>query len=140
MCALVHTTAWAWDSQHTHSRRCQQLCFNPLFNMMQQHLLISMYSAVCVLPLTHSSGAQFGYHPGGWGKPPVDEEGNALYGDVFGLRANDVGFSSVCIESCLYMWLTGSPDGLLHLLACCPLIACCHFYSNSWTSCHSGIL
>ena len=30
-------------------------------------------------------GAQFGYQPGGWGKPPVDEEGNPLYGDVFGL-------------------------------------------------------
>ncbi len=30
-------------------------------------------------------GAQFGYQPGGWGKPPVDEAGNPLYGDVFGL-------------------------------------------------------
>jgi len=29
-------------------------------------------------------GASFGYHPGGWGKPPVDESGNPLYGDVFG--------------------------------------------------------
>lgn len=29
-------------------------------------------------------GAQFGYHPGGWGKPPVDEFGRPLYGDVFG--------------------------------------------------------
>mmetsp|Transcript_31166 Transcript_31166/g.104880 ORF Transcript_31166/g.104880 Transcript_31166/m.104880 type:complete len:346 (+) Transcript_31166:77-1114(+) len=29
-------------------------------------------------------GAQFGYHPGGWGKPPVDEYGRPLYGDVFG--------------------------------------------------------
>jgi len=29
-------------------------------------------------------GAQFGYHPGGWGKPPVDEFGNPIYGDVFG--------------------------------------------------------
>ena len=27
---------------------------------------------------------QFGYHPGGWGKPPVDEYGRPLYGDVFG--------------------------------------------------------
>ena len=26
----------------------------------------------------------FGYHPGGWGKPPVDESGKPLYGDVFG--------------------------------------------------------
>lgn len=29
------------------------------------------------------SGAQFGYHPGGWGKPPVDENGVPIYGDVF---------------------------------------------------------
>jgi len=29
-------------------------------------------------------GASYGYHPGGWGKPPVDEFGRPLYGDVFG--------------------------------------------------------
>jgi len=31
--------------------------------------------------------ASYGYHPGGWGKPPVDEFGRPLYGDVFGSRA-----------------------------------------------------
>ena len=30
-------------------------------------------------------GCSFGYHAGGWGKPPVDENGRPLYGDVFGL-------------------------------------------------------
>ena len=30
-------------------------------------------------------GASFGHQPGGWGRPPVDEAGNPLYGDVFGL-------------------------------------------------------
>ncbi|KAJ3354135.1 hypothetical protein HDU83_005741 [Entophlyctis luteolus] len=29
-------------------------------------------------------GAVWGYQPGGWGKPPVDEYGRPLYGDVFG--------------------------------------------------------
>ncbi|XP_022917780.1 splicing factor 3B subunit 2 [Onthophagus taurus] len=29
-------------------------------------------------------GCSFGYHAGGWGKPPVDENGKPLYGDVFG--------------------------------------------------------
>jgi len=29
-------------------------------------------------------GARYGYHPGGWGKPPVDEFGRPVYGDVFG--------------------------------------------------------
>ncbi|MEQ2304133.1 Splicing factor 3B subunit 2, partial [Ameca splendens] len=31
----------------------------------------------------------FGYHAGGWGKPPVDEMGKPLYGDVFGTNATD---------------------------------------------------
>lgn len=36
------------------------------------------------------SGASFGYQAGGWGKPPVDEYGRPIYGDVFGLtRQND---------------------------------------------------
>eukprot|EP00928_Gymnodinium_smaydae_P047671 TRINITY_DN31826_c0_g1_i1.p1 TRINITY_DN31826_c0_g1~~TRINITY_DN31826_c0_g1_i1.p1 ORF type:complete len:769 (+),score=251.12 TRINITY_DN31826_c0_g1_i1:90-2396(+) len=32
-------------------------------------------------------GAEYGYHPGGWGKPPVDEFGNPLYGDFRGEAA-----------------------------------------------------
>jgi splicing factor 3B subunit 2 len=32
-------------------------------------------------------GASYGYHPGGWGKPPVDEFSRPLYGDVFGTAA-----------------------------------------------------
>ncbi|KAF5206180.1 Splicing factor 3b subunit [Thalictrum thalictroides] len=34
-------------------------------------------------------GASFGYHPGGWGKPPVDEYGRPLYGDVFGIQQQE---------------------------------------------------
>lgn len=29
-------------------------------------------------------GARFGYQVGGWGKPPIDEYGRPVYGDVFG--------------------------------------------------------
>lgn len=29
-------------------------------------------------------GGKFGYQSGGWGKPPVDENGRPVYGDVFG--------------------------------------------------------
>uniref|UniRef100_A0A7S1KPH0 PSP proline-rich domain-containing protein n=1 Tax=Percolomonas cosmopolitus TaxID=63605 RepID=A0A7S1KPH0_9EUKA len=29
-------------------------------------------------------GAKWGYHPGGWGRPPLDSQGKPLYGDVFG--------------------------------------------------------
>ena len=32
-------------------------------------------------------GCSFGYHAGGWGKPPVDETGKPLYGDVFGTKS-----------------------------------------------------
>lgn len=35
-------------------------------------------------------GCSFGYHAGGWGKPPVDEYGRPLYGDVFGLSGAGV--------------------------------------------------
>ncbi|XP_017854031.1 splicing factor 3B subunit 2 isoform X2 [Drosophila busckii] len=35
-------------------------------------------------------GTSFGYHAGGWGKPPVDETGKPLYGDVFGMNALDL--------------------------------------------------
>ncbi|VDD84011.1 unnamed protein product [Mesocestoides corti] len=37
------------------------------------------------------SGCAFGYHPGGWGKPPVDELGRPIYGDVFGNGGNMAG-------------------------------------------------
>ncbi|GFZ48626.1 Cold sensitive U2 snRNA suppressor 1 [Saitozyma sp. JCM 24511] len=30
-------------------------------------------------------GAQWGFHPGGWGKPPMDDFNRPLYGDVFGV-------------------------------------------------------
>jgi len=33
------------------------------------------------------AGCSYGYHPGGWGKPPVDEFSRPLYGDVFGTAA-----------------------------------------------------
>ncbi|XP_067624854.1 splicing factor 3B subunit 2 [Eurosta solidaginis] len=35
-------------------------------------------------------GTSFGYHAGGWGKPPVDETGKPLYGDVFGTNIIDM--------------------------------------------------
>lgn len=38
-------------------------------------------------PIPVAQGAQFGYHAGGWGKPPVDEYGQPIYGDVFALNS-----------------------------------------------------
>ncbi|KAJ4459663.1 putative Splicing factor 3B subunit 2 [Paratrimastix pyriformis] len=40
-------------------------------------------------PIPVHQGAQYGYHPGGWGKPPVNEFGVPLYGDVFGVPQED---------------------------------------------------
>lgn len=34
-------------------------------------------------------GARYGYGPGEWGKPPVDEYGRPLYGDVFGTEKKE---------------------------------------------------
>jgi len=40
-------------------------------------------------------GASYGYHPGGWGKVPVDEYGNPLYGNAFGDNQQDGGGDSL---------------------------------------------
>lgn len=40
-------------------------------------------------------GCSFGYHAGGWGKPPVDEMGRPLYGDVFGCSSVAGGLGGV---------------------------------------------
>lgn len=44
-----------------------------------------------------SNSAQWGFHPGGWGKPPLDEYNRPLYGDVFGVlpKASD---ADVCSD------------------------------------------
>ncbi|KAI5474913.1 splicing factor 3B subunit 2 [Pseudohyphozyma bogoriensis] len=31
-------------------------------------------------------GAAWGFHPGGWGKPPLDDYGRPLYGDIYGVN------------------------------------------------------
>jgi hypothetical protein len=43
--------------------------------------------------------AQWGFHPGGWGKPPLDEYNRPLYGDVFGVlpKASDTNVRSLCL-------------------------------------------
>jgi splicing factor 3B subunit 2 len=32
--------------------------------------------------------AAWGFHPGGWGKPPLDEYGRPLYGDIYGVASD----------------------------------------------------
>lgn len=57
-------------------------------------------------------GAQFGYQPGGWGKPPVDEEGNPLYGDVFGISMEPEDDEPVSCCPCIAL-LDSTEDVLL---------------------------
>lgn len=40
--------------------------------------------------LSQAFRAQWGFHPGGWGKPPLDEYNRPLYGDVFGVLPKPV--------------------------------------------------
>ncbi|XP_063221936.1 splicing factor 3B subunit 2 isoform X2 [Bacillus rossius redtenbacheri] len=49
-------------------------------------------------------GCSFGYHAGGWGKPPVDETGRPLYGDVFGLTGQDQQMNSADEEVDRSIW------------------------------------
>ena len=51
--------------------------------------MTSYNSVIRVYTLTHLQGCSFGYFVGGWGKPPVDEMGRPLYGDVFGMWQED---------------------------------------------------
>ncbi|PVZ97809.1 hypothetical protein BB558_006236 [Smittium angustum] len=58
-------------------------------------------------------GAQWGYHPGGWGRPPVDTFGKPLYGDVFGTNASGNDYGDQDIEAdCGEIKHWGSMDGI----------------------------
>lgn len=48
-----------------------------------------MYQYINISLLFFFQTCSFGYHAGGWGKPPVDENGKPLYGDVFGTQSTD---------------------------------------------------
>lgn len=48
--------------------------------------------------------AQWGFHPGGWGKPPLDEYNRPLYGDVFGVLPK-AGDSGVCTSDTVILFI-----------------------------------
>jgi len=66
------------------------------------HLSLKGAYVVMVFCASFNTGysAQWGFHPGGWGKPPLDEYNRPLYGDVFGVlpKVNDanVSFTGYC--------------------------------------------
>ena len=62
------------------------LCPPPWLVSMQRYGPPPSYPALRIPGLNAPipRGAEFGYQPGGWGKPPVDEAGAPIYGDVFG--------------------------------------------------------
>lgn len=69
-----------------------QPCPPPWLINMQRYGMPPSYPSLRIPGLNAPlpQGAIFGYQPGGWGKPPVDEYGRPLYGDVFGtIEANE---------------------------------------------------
>lgn len=54
-----------------------------------------LFTSLVLVKLTIDLSAQWGFHPGGWGKPPLDEYNRPLYGDVFGVlpKVTDSGVS-----------------------------------------------
>lgn len=69
----------------------QPLAPPPWLINMQRYGPPPSYPSLVIPGLTAPipEGASFGYHTGGWGKPPVDEYGRPLYGDVFGNAGGD---------------------------------------------------
>lgn len=49
-------------------------------------------------------GASWGYHPGGWGKPPVDEYGRPLYGDIFGTIDQELHYEVTRRHKLIRIW------------------------------------
>lgn len=43
-------------------------------------------------------GCQYGNHAEGWGRPPVDEQGRPIYGDVFGVYVEEKALQKVNAE------------------------------------------
>lgn len=56
---------------------CVPLSFSPFSNSTSSSLFLPCRAA-------------WGFHPGGWGKPPIDEYGRPLYGDIYGITTNGV--------------------------------------------------
>lgn len=76
---------------------------------MSRYWVISLsFSQICI-----TVSAQWGFHPGGWGKPPLDEYNRPLYGDVFGVlpKAGDLGVSlRFTTFDLVYLYVYPSPD------------------------------
>ena len=62
---------------------------------------VSFFDLSFLLSNISFSSAQWGFHPGGWGKPPLDEYNRPLYGDVFGVlpKAGDSGVSVFFLDA-----------------------------------------
>lgn len=69
-------------------------------NIVESHHYRTLYPHPAPLPPGLNApipdNCSFGYHAGGWGKPPVDESGKPLYGDVFGTL--DSSFNAAVVQ------------------------------------------
>ena len=80
-----------------HNLATSNLLSAKCFSLYKSKILLMRKDLICgdftvivfIYFLTYLQGCSFGYHAGGWGKPPVDENGKPLYGDVFGTKGTD---------------------------------------------------
>lgn len=67
--------------------------------------LMSFDKLVQIFGLMSRFSAQWGFHPGGWDKPPLDEYNCPLYGDVLGVlpKAHDTDVRSFLFSSSIQL-------------------------------------
>jgi hypothetical protein len=84
-------------------------------------------------------GASFGYHGGGWGKPPVDAHGNPIYGDVFGLA--QVGRCCFSLgRCCVFTVFWASGPRFLCMRVATPSVETCSAWHRWADSCALTVL
>ena len=69
------------------------LVFRP-FDLELPILVLTSQPSILIL-MAFPLRAQWGFHPGGWGKPPLDEYNRPLYGDVFGVLPKATDYQEV---------------------------------------------
>ena len=79
------------------------------------------------------TGASFGYHPGGWGRPPVDEYGRPLYGDVFGAGVGIDEGQAIVDTGTLWGEVRVCVSCVSTRVSTCLYLSLCRFLTPSYT-------
>ena len=107
----------AWNMYSYFRARCDVL----VFQRSEQCHLSSFVSCIGIGNPPPLLGATYGFHPGGWGKPPVNESGQPLYGgDLFGQGS----YEQVCFPCGLLFVASSSRVSLLRVFFWSSLSLC----------------